>query len=702
MNETQFTIAYPEWYILLCLLCGLVFATLLYYSSGNDQRWNAKIKVILFLLRSLSISIICFLLLTPVLRHNVYTSKKPTVYIGVDQSESVGFALSDNANVLSQLQQLKDKLKAKFDVQDYHIGLETGTGLSPDFNDKGTNLNSFFEMINQQQQAGNNGAVILFSDGIFNQGPSPLFEASRVNKPVFTIAVGDTLPARDLSILNIDHNEIGYLGDITTFQADIQAFNLSDQQIQVRLSRVDGNTTHLVQSQTLQIRGNSFFQTVTFQAKLGPVGNQKYLVEVTKLQGETTHENNQKVFYIEVLDSKLNIDLIAAGPHPDIAAIKEAISQDKNYDLKINFLSNPVKLHDKPDLVICYQVPSNNQFAATFTPIWNSIRSRSIPVLFMVGAQTDLAVFNQLQSSLKINGYNANSSDAYPISSPRFTYFNIPSEWRQMWLDYPPLQVPFGQYSVAQGNEILMYQRIGKVETNFPLWILGNLQNHKMGFINGEGLWRWRMYEARSGKDKTLFDDLFRSTVRYLVARDDKRKFRVRSDENLYSETDAVHITAELYNKNYEAIVTPEVRIKVQDSKGKSYSFIPTRTSSNYVLDAGVFPPGEYNYTGTTSYEGQNLSASGKFTVAPLQRELFDLVADFGLMHQLADQSAGKMFMVNELNSVADELLQSESIKPVIQKDFKADPFINFKWIFAILILLLGLEWLIRRLAGRY
>ena len=691
MNDTQFSIAYPWWYIALCLLCGVVFAFFLYYRTGTDQSWNQRLKALLFILRTLSVAIICFLLLTPVLRHFVYTSKKPVIYLGVDQSQSVGFAVGDKAALLDQVRELKERLATKYDVQDYSIGMQSTSGLQSGFDGKATNLNSFFEMINDQRQAGGNGAVVLLTDGIFNQGASPLFEASRLNKPIYTIAVGDTLPARDISILNVAHNEIGYLGDITTFQADLQAFNLNGQQVQVRLSRLEGGSVQQVQTIPLHITGNTFFQTLTFQAKLGPAGNQKYQVEVTRLNGEATHENNRKLFYIEVLNSKLNIDLLAAAPHPDIAVLKEAINQDKNYDLKVNFLGSAVKMHDKPDLVICYQVPTNNSFAQAFLPLWASIKARSIPVLFMLGAQSDLGAFNNLQTALRITGSTANTSDAYPIASSGFTFFNVPADWRQTWLQYPPLQVPFGQYALSAGNEVLMYQRIGNVETNFPLWILGNLQNQKMGFITGEGFWRWRMTEARTGKEKTVFDELFRSTVRYLVARDDKRKFRVRSDEQIYTETEVVNITAELYNKNFEAVTTPEVRVKVQDTRGKTYSFIPTRTESNYILDAGAFPPGEYTYTGTTSYEGQNLSSGGKFTVSPVQRELFDLVADHGLMRQLAAQSGGQMYRLNDISRIADDLLQSDQIKPVLQKDFRTDPFINLKWIFGVLILLLSL-----------
>jgi len=693
---------YSWWYLLLCLLCGLAYAILLYHRSGEDSSWTRRVKAGMFALRTLSVALICVLLLSPILKHFSFETSRPKIYIGIDQSQSVGFAIKDKVGLLENIKALQSALAKKFDVETYSLSDQILPKLNDQFNGQATNLNQFFQQINESGPQAGNGAVILLSDGIFNQGPSPLFEAARSGRPIYTIAVGDTMPARDLSILNVAHNEIGYLGDKTTIQVDLQAFNYAGKSAVVTLAKINGDKQTVLTSKAVNIAGNSFFQTVTLPLTLSAVGNQKYIVTVTHLDGESTYENNLKIFYHEVLDSKLNIDLIAAGPHPDIAALKAAISQDKNYDLKVHFLMDPIRLHDKSDLVICYQVPTDNTFAPAFEQIWQTVVTRKIPRLFIIGGQTNVPRLNSIQKSVAISQTNGSLTDAYPMEGSSFTYFNIPSEWKTSWQTYPPLQVPFGAYQVSPGMEVMLRQRIGKVETQFPLWLMGWQDDVKTGIITGEGLWRWRMQEAKGGLNNTHFDALMGATLRFLSTKDDKRKFRVRSDETNYTETDHVNFSGELYNNNYEPISSAEINLKVKDQKGKSYDYQLGRYENNYTVDAGTFPQGDYTYTATSRYNGVNYSAEGKFSVSPVQKELFDLVADYGLLSQLAVQSGGKMITLAQIGDLAKMITADDSIKPVIKKNFKADPLINFKWIFAVLIGLLGLEWFMRRYAGRY
>jgi hypothetical protein len=702
MNQTFFAIPFPWWYILICLAIGVLAAYLLYRKTGTNNAWTTPRKWIMFALRALSLSIICLLLLSPVIRHLSYDTQKPLIYIGVDQSQSVGHALKDPVKVLEQLENLKDQLSKEYSVETYSIGEVANPGLQKEFNAQSSNLNDFFKTVNDNANAGQTGAMILLSDGIFNGGPSPLFEASRSKLPVYSIPVGDTTPAKDLTVPNIGHNDIGFLGDKSTIQVDLQSFNLQGSSGELVLSQIVKGKEIPIQHKNFNINTKDFFQSISMEMELNSVGTQHYQVSVTHLPGEATYDNNQKSFYIEVINSKLNIDLIAASPHPDVAAIKEALMQDKNNDLKVHFLADPIKLHPKTDLVILYQVPTINNFASAFEQIWSGIQNKKIPRLYILGSQSNIQRFNSIQDGLSLNGVQLSSNDVYPEYNPRFNAFNIPPEWKASWEKYPPLQVPFGQFSASPGMQLLMTQQIGRVNTPYPLWMIGVDNNIKTGIIAGEGLWHWRMNEAKEGIKITHFDELVKSTVRYLVARDDKRKFRVKTDEPHYTQNQQITFTAELYNDNYEPVNAPEVELTVTDQKGKKYKFIPGRNDSYYSVNIGTFPPGEYTYTGTVNYRGETLNESGSFSVSPLQQELFDLVADYGLMDQLARQSNGKLVPLTDIQKLPEMIRANEQIKPIINKQFRSDPLINLKWIFALLIALLAGEWFLRRYSGRY
>ena len=82
---------YSLWFIPLCLLVGAGCAVLLYYKSTTLDL-DKKSRIIMSCLRGLAVSLICFLLLAPMLKMVVKDLDKPLIVFAVDNSESVVLA----------------------------------------------------------------------------------------------------------------------------------------------------------------------------------------------------------------------------------------------------------------------------------------------------------------------------------------------------------------------------------------------------------------------------------------------------------------------------------------------------------------------------------------------------------------------------------------------------------------------------------
>ncbi|MCO6460974.1 MAG: hypothetical protein J5I59_06190 [Saprospiraceae bacterium] len=699
MTDLQLSLGTPWYFIAFCIITGLAFGIFLYRKFDFDHPAARWVRPVLFALRAMTVAIICFLLLSPVLKHFSHRTIRPTVLIGIDQSASVGYSLGkQQKSIADKIREISTTLGKDYQVVTQSIGKDLSPALTDSFNRPATDLNRFFESINEGASYQSLGAVILLSDGIFNSGPSPLFEASRIKSPIYTIGVGDTILPRDLTVRNVLHNEIGFLDDISSVQADIQAYNLKGRSATVSISQGG----HTIQSKSVTIGSDDYFHTVEFQVPLSKVGLTKYVVRVTDFPGEATFSNNLKEFYIDILNSKLNIDLVAASPHPDIAALKSVIEKNKNYDLKIHYLYKAVELRQKIDLLILFQVPSTNNFNASFDNLWRKIRNKPIPTLFFLGGQSNIASFNQLQHNLQLSGNQGGINDVYPILQAGFNSFTVKDEWKSTLAAYPPLQIPFGNFTAGPNAQVLMNQRIGRVETKYPLWLFGQDDNHKTGVIAGEGLWRWKLNESAKTGKTDVFDDLINNTIRLLSTREDKRKFKVASNNRAYEINDNIQFSGELYNENYELVNTPEVSLTLNDSKNKEYKYTLNRTDRAYSLDIGQLPPGEYTYRGKVSFRGKELESSGNFSVRPSDREMYDLVADFGLLRQISGDTGGEFLRLNQLDRIVNLIRNNDAIKPVIKSSRQTDPLIRLKWIFGLLTLLLAAEWALRRYLGRY
>ena len=72
--------------------------------------------------------------------------------------------------------------------------------------------------------------------------------------------------------------------------------------------------------------------------------------------------------------------------------------------------------------------------------------------------------------------------------------------------------------------------------------------------------------------------------------KEDKRRFRISLDKNIFNENESIILDAEVYNDNYELINDGDVSLIIKDSEGKEFPSVFNRTARAYSLNAGVFP----------------------------------------------------------------------------------------------------------------
>jgi len=62
--------------------------------------------------------------------------------------------------------------------------------------------------------------------------------------------------------------------------------------------------------------------------------------------------------------------------------------------------------------------------------------------------------------------------------------------------------------------------------------------------------------------------------VQYTALKDDKRRFRVSLQKQLFSENEPVLFDARLYNENYEAVNEADARLVISDADGNKYEYV--------------------------------------------------------------------------------------------------------------------------------
>lgn len=688
------TTEFPFWLVVFCLLAGLVYAAALYWRNPKEH-FPKTANLLLGSTRFILVSLLAFFLLGPFLIQPKEQIEKPLILLLQDNSQSL-IAAADSTYLRTtypqQIEDLKKQLSSVYELRNFTFDDQLQSTDTLNFTGKTTNLGKALETLSQRYSHRNVGALILATDGTVNAGPNPEFQSFKY--PVYPIGLGDTTIKKDGWIENVVFNSIAYQGDQFPVEITVRAQKSAPAISRIRIEH-QGKT---VVSKKQNITSTNFVQTQRFILPAEAKGIQKYSVILNPLQGETMLSNNRYDFYVEVLEGTKNILIVANHPHPDIAAIKQALETDQN--LKVEVITGLQKVQKPGDygLVICHQVPGINHAQQRLLAQCQKVHT---PVWYILGQKSDLLSFNKQQSLLSIRSNQLEQNLSQAIPSPHFSLFQIDPELQAALPKWPPLQCIYGDYATAAQANTLLMQQIGPVNSDLPLLLFGHENKQKLAITSGTGLWRWRMNDYITNNNHHRFETLINQIARYLMVQEDRSYFRVYH-ENSFLENQLVQFKAELYNKSYELINQAEVHIRLTADDGTEYPFDFSRTDRAYQLNAGQLPPGNYQFEAQTEGADKTYTKSGSFTIQAVLLEQRNLRANHQLLQKLAQQSGGELVAKEALLQLPEMLQQRGDIKPMVSVQKHTRSLIDFKILFLLFLLLAAVEWFSRRYLGSY
>lgn len=687
---------YPVWMILLCLLCGLFYSGVLYYGN-NKAGFSIPLKRTLAAIRFLAISIIALLLLAPLVESRTQHVEEPLLIFLQDNSGSLLFAEDSSYYQDDYMPGVKEFLEAMgpdHETRLYTFGENFTQADSFDLSERVTDMAKVFRELDVRYSNRNIGAVVLSGDGLYNRGINPLYAAANVNYPVYTIALGDTMPRRDVILKRVNHNEITYLGN--RFPVEIEVEALQSEGFTSRLTvSLDGEE---VFRENITFSSDHHIETISFHLEADDAGMQQYLASLSPLEDEVSLDNNQKEFFIDVIDGRQQVLILANSPHPDVGAVKQALVNNDHYEADVFMIKDFDGSIEAYDLVILHQLPSDQHPELA---ILEQTTEASASLLFIMGSQTNLPAFNRLAGILEIQPRTDELTETLPEYNPGFVLFSLQESTRRLFDNLPPLYSPFGIYTLSGGAHVLLNQKIGNVVTEDPLVMFSEIGDRRAGVIAGEGIWRWRQHAFMRQANHLAFDEMISRMVHYLALQEDRSLFRVQSD-NLVYENEPVLFEAELYNPSYELINDPEVQLLITNQEETELPYVMGRTANAYRLNAGTFNPGTYHWEASVNVGGERFTDEGIFNVSALDLEGLRTIADHRLLYQLAVSSGARMFYPGQWNELITDIRARDDINPKMYSHRDFVEVINIKALFFIILLLISLEWFVRKRSGSY
>jgi hypothetical protein len=683
---------YSPAFILLCILVGVGYAFILYKSKYH---WSQRTNQGLFALRTVLVTLLTFLLLGPVLKLTQNNTEKPSLVFLVDDSESVREVMdsTQRQKLLSDLQ----SQSAALTENDFEVkvrGLD-GQQESINFKSSTSDLAGAIRSINAEYEGKNLAGIVLLSDGIYNSGTSPLYLPLRI--PVYAVGMGDTTERVDLSLKNIAYNKIAYQGNRFPVRAEVLVKGLSNQPITVSLWR--GGKMLAKQTEN---SGTKSLLNFDFQAEATDKGIQRLDVVVETNPSESNSKNNRSGIFVEVVEGRKKILLIAPSPHPDIKAIRAVVEKNSNYEFHLHVPAvkeaNPSLLQPgNVDLVIFQQAID---VSGKTLALYNQFLKSQTALVVMLTSKSNLR-------QLAVNGIpiafeNVGQMDEVtPTINDQFRDFTFSEDINTVFSRYPPIQVPFGKFNYPPTAQVLLWQRIGSVNTNRPLLLSTEENGRKMAVLLGEGIWKWRLNEFNELASTERFDEVFGKLIQYLSTKEEKRKFRSFPLQNEFTDAEPVIFESQVFNDLYEPVFGNKVKIELRDEQGaiKNYEYVIGQGSQRYRI--GAMKEGVYRYKASTELNNKREEVRGEFLVSKQNLEAQNLTADFGLLRKLSSETGGRFYSIANLSQLGNDI-QKVKQKSIIHSEDSFNSIINLKAVFFLLLLLVSAEWFTRKFLGAY
>lgn len=687
------------WFALLLaiLVASLGVTFTLYYRNKSNSDFTKNQIRLLAVLRFFAFFFIAFLLLSPFVRNLKKFSQQPIIITALDNSASM-LAVGDSVAQLSATKKVIDNvidgLSGEFVVIKYTFGERVESNTNPDFSEKNSDYSDLLETVSNNHFNQNIGALIIAGDGIFNQGRNPLNLLSEIQFPIYTIGLGDTSKITDARIQNVRVNRTAFSGNKFPVEVDVQFSKLKGENL--KLSIYSGSEE--LQSVMLTPPNNNYFYSTEFILEAGTAGLTHYSAVIESADNERNTKNNRFSFVVNILENKQKVLILSEGAHPDIGAIRNTLMQQKTFDVSV-FTEEPYpgNLSDY-NLLVLNQLPSSGKSASE---ILEKAQKSRIPILYIVGEQTFLPQLNTLSQGAKIDPLAGGLEEAQSSYNNTYATFKLSESTIELLPQLPPLRAPFANYTLEAEFTPLIYQKLKGIETGKPLIATGKMDGRKIGFIFGEGIWRWRLFDYYQNQSHAQFNELINQLVQYLSLRENEDNFMIDFTP-VYSEIENVVLNAQVYNDAFERVAGQEINIRLKNSNNDDFQFTFDVQGSNYRLNAGNLPTGDYTFDAEVEIGKETFTETGSFTVVPVSIENVVTEANHNLLYQLARGSGGEFYLSNQSDKLIDDLKRSNQLTVTSYFQEMINELLNLRWLFFVFLLILSVEWFLRKFWGIY
>lgn len=563
-------------------------------------------------------------------------------------------------------------------------------------------------------------SIILITDGNYNAGSNPLYEAERTRIPIFTIGVGDTVEQRDIGVSKLTVNTVGYVESAIPVDAVVRVSGMEQVTATVTL-REEGKRIEEKQVTIPSSLRSVAEVPVRFSYLPRAEGMKKISVSVSPQAEEITEKNNTRSAMVKILKNKMQVTVIAGAASPDVAAVLQTLHADQNISAAL-FVQMPngelMSRTNAPlpqsltttDCLLLIGFPTAQSSGSVVHTIVEKAKERSLSVMFIAGRLIDPQKTKMLEPILPVSVVSPriDEQSILPALIPQHRYHalvHIDAEKFPLfrWDKFPPAYASFQTFSSKPEAQTLLSVKIQGVTLQNPLLVVRNVAGTKSLAMTGYGINRWKTLAAASPDTRGVFDVWLASMVRWLATRNDDSPFKVEPTKEFFSQGEPIAFTAQLYNENFQPLDNADLPLAIRTLTGEQAATVslPSIGSGRYEGYAPPLAQGEYVYSAHSLIGGDTVgSTSGRFSVGEQSVEFAETKMNKPMLEQIAEKSGGTYADAAQADSLFASIVSRPDMQPQERITTSEWELWNLPLFLSLIITLFAVEWFLRKRWG--
>lgn len=589
-------------------------------------------------------------------------------------------------------------------------------------------------------------AVVIFSDGRHNYGKSPLHQAKICGTrqiPIFTVATGTLQKPQDLAVLGLERplsvfhkdrvkGKIAIKDDMTAGKEFVLKILCDKQSLWEQQLTTTGLGRRIIDydfavAEILKQKLSDKDRELSFQSF--PLN---FTAMITGLE-ETDAEpgNNSQLFRTRAIFEHNRVLILDGRPRWEFRYIRNLLERDEKWDLTtvladmsapnggINRGDGPTMFPAERDILYTYDLIILGDFPATLLKsdeiewIRDAVGNRGTGLILIDGLRKHLRTYSKTPMA---ELFPVEWQSAEPVTDPQSLRLTEKGILRltEQGADVAALMLSTGDKTNSEiwaslkpphwlasirslpGAEVLV-EAVLK-DKPVPAVVFRRFGAGKVLFTAFDETWRWR-YRVADEYHQRYWNQVSNLIMASPFAVSD-RYVSIDAGSLQYTPGQNIQIRARIRDTQARPVTNAvaKANIFLDGKKTATIPLEPDKDSGEFRGRTAPLLAGNYEVRiEVLGYPEDQMLAKARFYVQPPQAgELAQLNADEQLLKQIASNSGGAFFREENASALADRLkLLSEG--RVMQSDTAL--WQSYLW-FAAIVLLLTIEWILRKRAG--